>query len=147
MWSYQASTVLREHRELLRIEWRDTGLGIRAHADTPFRGAVFDRLGREHTLGDVSLACATARRFSGPAYSTSYFLLQSAGLGIEVLELWRVRDIRYNSQGYPLVDAALQDELFKTASAAKAFARDNFRAQPGEYATKFILRLGCYKLK
>jgi len=47
-----------------------------------------------------------------------------------------VRTTRYNSQGYALVDAALQDELFKTASAARAFARDNFRAQPGEYATK-----------
>jgi hypothetical protein len=47
-----------------------------------------------------------------------------------------VRTVRYNSQGYPLVDAALQDEFFKTAAAAKAFARDNFRAQPGEYATK-----------
>ena len=47
-----------------------------------------------------------------------------------------VRTTRYNSQGYALVDAALQDEHFKTAAAAKAFARDNFRAQPGEYATK-----------
>jgi len=47
-----------------------------------------------------------------------------------------VRTIRYNSQGYPLVASALQEELFKTAAAAKAFARDNFRAQPGEYATK-----------
>jgi hypothetical protein len=47
-----------------------------------------------------------------------------------------VRDTRYNSQGYPLVSAALQTELFKTAAAAKAFARDNFRAQPGQYATK-----------
>ncbi|HVR90773.1 MAG TPA: hypothetical protein VHG29_06740 [Novosphingobium sp.] len=47
-----------------------------------------------------------------------------------------VRDTRYNSQGYPLVDSTLQAELFKTASAAKAFARDNFRAEPGQYATK-----------
>lgn len=47
-----------------------------------------------------------------------------------------LRTTRYNSQGYPLVDVALQEELFKTASAAKAFARDNFRALPGEYATK-----------
>lgn len=47
-----------------------------------------------------------------------------------------VRTKRYNSQGYALVDCALQDEIFKTASAAKAFARDNFRAQPGEFATK-----------
>ena len=47
-----------------------------------------------------------------------------------------VRTTRYNSQRYALIDAALQEELFKTASAAKAFARENFRAQPGEYATK-----------
>lgn len=47
-----------------------------------------------------------------------------------------VRDTRYNSQGYPLVDSTLQAELFKTAAAAKAFARDNFRAEPGQYATK-----------
>lgn len=47
-----------------------------------------------------------------------------------------VRTTRYNSQGYPLVDVELQEEIFKTASAARAFARDNFRAQPGEYASK-----------
>ena len=47
-----------------------------------------------------------------------------------------VRDTRYNSQGYPIVTASLQTECFKTASAAKAFARDNFQAQPGQYATK-----------
>jgi len=47
-----------------------------------------------------------------------------------------VRTTRYNSQGYPLIDAELQSELFKTAAAARAFARDNFQAQPGEYASK-----------
>lgn len=47
-----------------------------------------------------------------------------------------VRTTRYNSRGYPLVSSALQEETFKTANAARAFARDNFRAQPGEYTTK-----------
>ena len=47
-----------------------------------------------------------------------------------------VRTTRYNSQGYPLIDVALQDELFATAAAARAFARANFGAQPGEYAAK-----------
>jgi hypothetical protein len=47
-----------------------------------------------------------------------------------------VRTTRYNSQGYPVITAMLQDELFKTAAAAREFARENFRAQPGEYATK-----------
>ncbi|WP_336958018.1 hypothetical protein [Sphingobium aquiterrae] len=47
-----------------------------------------------------------------------------------------VRDTRFNSQGYPIVKATLQEELFKTASAAKAFAREHFGAEPGQYATK-----------
>lgn len=47
-----------------------------------------------------------------------------------------VRTTRYNSRGYPLVSAALQDECFKTATAARTFARDNFGAKPGEYASK-----------
>jgi hypothetical protein len=47
-----------------------------------------------------------------------------------------VRTIRYNSQHYPLVDAALQAELFKTTAAARAFAREYFGAQAGEYASK-----------
>lgn len=47
-----------------------------------------------------------------------------------------VRTTRYNSQGYPLVTATLQDEAFKTANAARAFAQENFQAKPGEYSTK-----------
>lgn len=47
-----------------------------------------------------------------------------------------LRTTRYNSQGYPLVDVERQEQVFRTAAEAKAFARDNFSAQPGEYATK-----------
>lgn len=47
-----------------------------------------------------------------------------------------VRDVRYNSQGYPLVTAVTQTEVFKTAAAAKTWARDHFQAKAGQYATK-----------
>lgn len=47
-----------------------------------------------------------------------------------------VRDTRYNSQGYPLVTSRLQEEIFRTATQARAFARDTFNAEPGQYATK-----------
>ncbi len=47
-----------------------------------------------------------------------------------------VRDIRYNSQGYPIVTGVLQDECFRTAAAAKNWARDNFNAKAGQYSTK-----------
>jgi two-component system sensor histidine kinase DctS len=86
-WTQEAQTMLREHRELLRIEWRDANLKVVAEADTPFRAPVFARLGREASQSDVSLACAAGRRLSGPAYSTSYFVPQLDGLGIEVMEL------------------------------------------------------------
>jgi len=46
-----------------------------------------------------------------------------------------VRDIRYNSQGYPLVTGVLQEERFKTAAAAKTWARTQFNAVAGQYAT------------
>ena len=45
-----------------------------------------------------------------------------------------LRDTHYNSQGYPIVKSSMQDEIFETAAAAKAFARNNFKARAGEYA-------------
>ncbi len=47
-----------------------------------------------------------------------------------------VRNIRYNSQGYPIVTGEMQDEFFVTAAAAKSWARNNFNAKAGQYATK-----------
>lgn len=47
-----------------------------------------------------------------------------------------VRDVRYNSQGYPIVTSTMQDELFKTATAARTHARVHFRAEAGQFATK-----------
>jgi hypothetical protein len=61
------------------------------------------------------------------------FLIQKNEDGVFRLT---VRTVRFNSRGYPLIDTALQEELFKTAASAKDFARANFSAQPGEYATK-----------
>lgn len=47
-----------------------------------------------------------------------------------------VRDTRYNSQDYPVVTSHLQDETFRTATEAKAFAKEKFNAKVGEYAMK-----------
>lgn len=47
-----------------------------------------------------------------------------------------VRDTRYNSQGYPIVTSALQAERFKTAAAARTYAKDHFRAEAGQFASK-----------
>ncbi len=87
LWTIEANGLLRQHREWLRIEWRDAQLQTLAQLDTPYRPPVFARLGRSNAQADVALACANARRVSGPAYSASYFVPQMDGLGLEVMEL------------------------------------------------------------
>ena len=47
-----------------------------------------------------------------------------------------VRETRYNSQGYPLVTATPVAESFKSATAARTHARENFGAVPGQFAAK-----------
>ena len=47
-----------------------------------------------------------------------------------------VRDTRYNSQSYPIVTANLQAETFKTGAAARTFAKQEFGAQAGQFASK-----------
>ena len=47
-----------------------------------------------------------------------------------------VREVRYNSQGYPLISTHAVDERFKSATAARAHAREHFGAEAGQFATK-----------
>jgi hypothetical protein len=47
-----------------------------------------------------------------------------------------VRETRYNSQGYPLVTATPVEETFKSATAARTHAREQFGAEAGQFAAK-----------
>ena len=47
-----------------------------------------------------------------------------------------VRETRYNSQNYPIVTATRVDQAFASAAAARAFAKAQFGAVPGEFASK-----------
>lgn len=47
-----------------------------------------------------------------------------------------VRETRYNSQNYPIVTSTLQPETFKTATAARAHAKEHFGAETGQFASK-----------
>lgn len=86
-WQGDADALLRSHREWVRIEWRGPDLAPVLVAETPYRVAVFERLGRETSLSDIAQACAYARRISAPAYAPSYFVANASGLGAEVMEL------------------------------------------------------------
>ena len=97
----------------MRIEWRDSALGVRSGADTPFRAPAFSRLGRDNAFSDVALACTTARRLSGPAYSVSYFLPQPDGLGLEVMEMCLPLVTGGRLTGYLVATYALQEMLME----------------------------------
>jgi hypothetical protein len=47
-----------------------------------------------------------------------------------------VRTTRYNSWGYPLTDSKAVDESFKTAAAARAYAKEHYGAEAGQFASK-----------
>ncbi len=99
-WSQEAAEVLRQHRELLRLEWRDDALRTVASADTPFLPPVFDRLGRDRAQAGIELACATAQRLGVPAYASSYFVPQYSGMGLEVMDLCLPLVERGQTTGY-----------------------------------------------
>ncbi|MES2973148.1 MAG: PAS domain S-box protein [Pseudomonadota bacterium] len=110
-WTVDAANLLREHREWVRLEWRDLNLMALAHADSPFRPPVFDRLGRENSQSDLVLACANARRLSGAAYSRSYFVPQYDGLGLEVLDMCLPLVTAGRITGYVIASYSLQEVL------------------------------------
>jgi two-component system, LuxR family, sensor histidine kinase DctS len=110
-WSNEAVRLLREHREWVRIEWRDAALETLAFEDSPYRTPVFARLGRSNAQPDVALACANGRRVSGPAYSSSYFVPLLDGLGVEVMELCLPQVTAGHLTGYIVATYSLSEIL------------------------------------
>lgn len=46
------------------------------------------------------------------------------------------RETRYNSQNYPIVTAMAVGDAFKSAAAARAFAKSEFGAETRQFAVK-----------
>lgn len=110
-WTAEATALLRERRELLRIEWRDSQHHVLAQAGTPYRPPVFARLGRDSVQSEVTQVCNVARRISGPAYSGSYFVPMTDGLGLEVMEVCLPLASAGVVMGYLVATYSLQDLL------------------------------------
>ena len=47
-----------------------------------------------------------------------------------------LREVRYNSQNYPLLTSTQIEESFKSATAARSYAIDHYGAEPGQFASK-----------
>jgi two-component system sensor histidine kinase DctS len=86
-WRGSVGDLLHQRRAIQRIELRSPDLRVREAIDTPFHAPLFNRLARIDMSVDVELACAAARRLSGPAYSRSYFVPLGQGDGLEVMDV------------------------------------------------------------
>ena len=115
-WQVLAAQLLHEHREILRLEWRNESLAMLGFVDSSFRKPVFERLDRSSLQADASLACSAASRISGPAYSTSYFLPQADGLGMEVSDMCLPLTEAGRVTGYAVVTYSLQSLLSELVS-------------------------------
>ncbi len=86
-WRNDAAGLLRERRELLRLERRSAGFAIDAVATQPSWAALFSIIARESLSLEAEFACSQAHRAGAPTFSQSYFVPQPGGLGLEVIDL------------------------------------------------------------
>jgi len=110
-WLIDAAAMLREHSEIVRLEWRGNDMLVKSHVDTPFRPPVFDRMGRDDMQSEVNQAFTAARRLSGPAYASSYFVPLQDGLGTEVMELCLPLVGNGRQEGFLVATYSLQEVL------------------------------------
>ncbi|WP_143684630.1 ATP-binding protein [Variovorax sp. KK3] len=108
-WPVEAAALLREHREWLRLEWRDGALRTLAAVDTPYRRRVFEDASRGPEQPDVTLACAAARKTGAPAYSSSHYVPFTPSGGLEVMELC----LPVEGGGYLVATYSLRDTLIE----------------------------------
>jgi two-component system, LuxR family, sensor histidine kinase DctS len=119
LWQQDAQELLRNHREMLRIEWRDARWQLLSSANTPYQ-AGFARMGTEGPPTDIRLTCERARRQSEPLYASSYFSPRPDGLGQELLEMCLPLMQGGQFEGYVLVVYAMQGLLIEQVSAPLA---------------------------
>jgi two-component system sensor histidine kinase DctS len=109
LWPDIAASLLREHREWLRIEWRDAALRPLQAVNTPYRMRILDEATRGADQSDVTLACAAARKLGAPAYSPSHYVPIAGGGGVEVMELC----VPIDTGGYLVASYSLRDALIE----------------------------------
>ncbi len=86
-WQGRADELLSRRRALVRLEWRDTRMQLRARAHSPWQALPDSPQEPAAAHSETALACANARRIMGPSYSSSYFQPLPTGVGAEMMEL------------------------------------------------------------
>ena len=115
--------LLRDKREWLRVELRSSDWRLLDAEDSPLREPVYTRTARSESLNEMMRSCLRARQFNGPAYSSSYYLPQHNGLGMEVMELCMPHVEGGQLVGYTVLVYSLQELLVERLG--HTFARRN----------------------
>lgn len=132
-WSIDAQELLRKHRELAGLEWRDAGFKLMVRAKSPYATDSPSVLGitpRDAPFGDLQLACERARRQSGPVYAPSHFSPSVSGQGQELMEvcLPLMRDGQHS--GYIVAVYALRGILAEMIDRATVSGQDISFTEP-----------------
>jgi two-component system sensor histidine kinase DctS len=111
LWQAEMTDLLSQNRDWLRVEKRDLQGRTLDVVSSPLKPDLFnDKSGMgEHP--ETQQACLRARRLNGPAYSRSYFVPQSNGRGLEVMEMCLPMIDRGNTAGFTLLTYSLQEVL------------------------------------
>ncbi len=110
-WAAQAEGLLRERREWLRLEWRDVQLQLLAGVNSPSRPALMNRLGTDHLLPEINLACSQAKRWGNATYSPSTYIAPEDGVGTEVVQMCLPWTQDGDLKGFLIATYALPDLL------------------------------------
>ena len=106
-WSAQAEGVMREQREIGRIERRDRQLQLVEAVDSPFHEPLYSRWPRTEALQEAEAACAAARRGMSPMFGRSQFVPLPGGRGAEVIDVCVPVQEAGQLVGYTLASVAL----------------------------------------
>ena len=111
LWQAEITDLLNQNRDWLRVEKRDLQGTTLDAVSSPLKPELFNDKSGMGEHAETLQACLRARRLNGPAYSRSYFVPQSNGRGLEVMEMCLPLIDRGNTAGFTLLTYSLQEVL------------------------------------
>ncbi|MFE1570311.1 nitrogen regulation protein NR(II) [Comamonas odontotermitis] len=110
-WQLTAADMLRNHRNLAHIEWRNPQMQIEASEESPYLNLQWSSIDRTGVNTESNTACMRAQRSGSASYAGSYFLSQGNGTGLELLELCTPVQSGERLHGFVVVTYILQNVL------------------------------------
>lgn len=111
LWQAEITDLLNQNRDWLRVEKRDLQGTTLDAVSSPLKPELLNDKSGMGEHAETLQACLRARRLNGPAYSRSYFVPQSNGRGLEVMEMCLPLIDRGNTAGFTLLTYSLQEVL------------------------------------